>query len=342
MANKGLYVPLKVAIAAIMVALLLGCFPTPYPNLLYQKNNEVWVMADDGTLKTQLSPLSAVPKWAPQGTKNLIAFQKIQNGYWAIFTMDNQGKNLQQLTDYVCGENYSWSPDRNWIVYENHQNGNWDIYKIKADGTSPTRLTTNPLEDRFPDWSPNGNQIAYSADLGTKKDIFVMDTNGNNAKNVTNIPANYVALQPVWSPKGDKILFLGNPSYIYSSGHERLYLVNPQQAGSWQEISKIDGVSSFLFTPSADYILYRGSRETGAALYKQGTDSPNQTPEILSTFDLGYGSMAVNETEVFFAKQLSSASPSPMDGLYSLTWRWKGTSSFHETLLEHAGSNPDY
>jgi Tol biopolymer transport system component len=342
MNKKSHYGPSKMVVLTIMVNLLISCSTKPYPNLLYCKNNGVWVMADNGKLNKQLQALAAYPQWAP-GTKDLVSFLKSQSGTLSLCTVDNTGQNFKQLTDYSCGENYSWSPDRNWITYESNQNGNWEIYKIKADGSSATRLTFNTLPDHNPVWSPNGGQIAYVSDIGAKRDVIVMDIIGKNAVNVTQVPSGYTALYPQWSPKGDKIAFIGNPAFFNSSGSTRLYIIDPKQPPpNWNEVSNIDNVSSFLFTPSGDNIIFRANGPTGEAIYKQNINQTNQKPEILTSFGLGIGSMAVDEVCLYFAKILSTSSSSPLDGVYSLTWRWKGDPNFKETFLGNGIGNLDY
>jgi Tol biopolymer transport system component len=46
----------------------------------------------------------------------------------------------------------SFNRDGTRIAFATSRNGNNEIYKMKADGTSPTRLTTNTAADIEPDW----------------------------------------------------------------------------------------------------------------------------------------------------------------------------------------------
>jgi Tol biopolymer transport system component len=326
----------QLALLVLVSTLLVGCQKSTSPNLLYSKQAGVWIMADNGQTKTPLQSLAAHPQWA-SGTKDLIAFLKISpNGYWAIFTMDNNGQNVKQLTDYNCRDCFSWSPDRNWIVYESYQYNNFDIYKIKADGTSQTRLTNNPLVDENPAWSPKGDKIAYDSETAKTKDIFVMDIDGKSITNVTNVPATCIARYPVWSPTGDKIAFLESCPHVLS---ERLCIYDPKKVPNSYEISPIDDVKSFLFTPSGDYIIYN----TEKTIYKQNANTTTSAPQILTTFGLSVGRMDVNEIDLFFTKKISSTVSSPDDGLYSLSWRHlKGDPNFWEIQLDPEGSDPDY
>lgn len=309
------------------------------PNLVYDRSNGIWIMKDDGTMKTQLQANGAHPRWAP-GTKDLIAFLQFKNGYWAVCTMDNKGNNVHVLTGYTCGEEISWSPDRKWIAYESFQNNNWDIYKIKADGSSQTRLTTNAASDRFPAWSPDGKKIAYWSDQGKMSDIFTMNTDGSGKTNMTTVSAGHAALNPVWSPSGAKIAFVCNPSLYVSPGYERLYTVDVKTAPNANEISSVDGVNSYVYAPSGDYILYAANQPDGGKIYKQTTADAKQTPEVLTTYYMTAGRIDANEIALYFYQQKKST-PASTDGLFVLTWRWQNSGKYQEALLDHYGSEPD-
>ena len=51
-----------------------------------------------------------------------------------------------------------WSPDGSQIAYSTWPEEDFDIqfeiYVMNADGSNPTRLTTDPSDESFPTWSP--------------------------------------------------------------------------------------------------------------------------------------------------------------------------------------------
>ena len=55
-----------------------------------------------------------------------------------------------------------------------------DIWVIAADGSAPTRLTTNPASDRSPRFSPDGSQIAFSSNRDGDFEIYVMPALGGD------------------------------------------------------------------------------------------------------------------------------------------------------------------
>jgi Tol biopolymer transport system component len=121
----------------------------------------------DGTNRTRLTngPFSDLgPKWSPDGQRILF----VRDG--DLYSIKLDGTGLTPLTS--TGESdlqAEWSPSGDRIAFTRRLNGpsfpcsicGFEIYVIKADGSSPTRLTTNTLWDAQPKWSPDGQHIAF-------------------------------------------------------------------------------------------------------------------------------------------------------------------------------------
>ena len=96
--------------------------------------------------------------WSPDGSR--IAFANLDG---RLSVMNRDGSNVTQLTEQlILHPAYggpSWSPTGIHIVFSgaltrDEQTANYDIYVIAADGSSLTRLTTEPGDDIEPVWSP--------------------------------------------------------------------------------------------------------------------------------------------------------------------------------------------
>ena len=80
------------------------------------------------------------------------------------------------------------------------------IWTMNADGSDPTRLTSNSGQDTWPSWSPDGGMIAYTSDVADPyQDIWVMNANGSGQTRLTTTSA-FDAF-PEWSPDGTRIAF---------------------------------------------------------------------------------------------------------------------------------------
>jgi len=60
---------------------------------------------------------------------------------------------------------------------------------MDTDGSNPTNLTNNGLQNRSPSWSPDGSKIAFESrrnSNGGNIEIYVMDVDGSNQTIITN------------------------------------------------------------------------------------------------------------------------------------------------------------
>jgi Tol biopolymer transport system component len=71
---------------------------------------------------------------------------------------------------------------------------------MNADGTNPTRLTTDPAEDFGTAWSPDGTQIAFTSRRGSASGasaVYIMNADGSNQNPVHPFGCQAV---PAWQP----------------------------------------------------------------------------------------------------------------------------------------------
>ena len=141
-----------------------------------------------------------------------IAFSSDRGGDMNIYVMDEDGKNVVQLTDHPQVDSTpAWSPDGRLIAFSSlrdelpNTHGNSEIYIMDSDGGNPTRLTQEPNSiDTLPAWSPYGNRIAFASNRDGTGDIYVMDADGGNLGRLTHDEWNRSPYDwaPSWSPSG--------------------------------------------------------------------------------------------------------------------------------------------
>jgi Tol biopolymer transport system component len=203
----------------------------------------VWSMNPDGSSPTRLTDdtsrterlpsfthvYDSGPAWSPDGTK--IAFISNRNRYFALYTMNADGSNVQLVTDKVLEPGGpAWSPDGGGIAFSagigitiepNKPFG--DIYLINVDGSGLTKLTRDSGVNGSPTWSPDGKEIAFASnrDPDGRSRIWVMNADGSNQRRLGDIQntsnPNFYGGQPSWSPDGTKILF---------NGYRELFVMN--------------------------------------------------------------------------------------------------------------------
>ena len=130
-----------------------------------------------------------------------------------IFVMDNDGTNVEQLTDDdLQVHNPCWSPDGTKIAFERGVPP--EIWVMDADGSNLRQLTTPPDDyyDAGPAWSPDGGKIAFTREdsfTGASIGIYVIDANGPAGVGTLLIDVTR-ASHPSWSPDGSEISYDSN------------------------------------------------------------------------------------------------------------------------------------
>ena len=81
-----------------------------------------------------------------------------------------------------------------------------DIYTMNADGSNPTNITDNNVENYSPAWSPDGSKIAFARWGSSTSDIYVMNAGGSGQTKLSGT-GDSDDFDPAWSPDGSKIAF---------------------------------------------------------------------------------------------------------------------------------------
>jgi Tol biopolymer transport system component len=154
------------------------------------------------------------PSLSPDG--QFVAYASPAEGNWDIYLLRVGGQNAINLTAESVDDDWhpSFSPDGRSIAFASGRDGG-GIFIMGATGESVRRVADGGFH---PDWSPDGKQIVYSTgepirthrgrgvhgslhivDLATGEDRLLTEGDGD-------------AVQPSWSPKGDRIAFWGFPA----------------------------------------------------------------------------------------------------------------------------------
>ena len=199
----------------------------------------------------------AYPRWSKDGKR--ILFQSNESGKWQIYVMDENGKNIRQITMESSNNNFlDWSPDNKKIAFVSDRTGNEEIFVMNANGTNQKQLTFTHARNIHPYWSPNGDKIFFNStrDDANAFEIYVMNPDGSHVKRITHSADDETCAR--LSTSGDRIVFLKNNEH----GLDDVFIMNLKDS-SQQNITNTpttDGWPCWL--AGGNKILY-SAREEG-------------------------------------------------------------------------------
>ncbi len=268
-----------------------GTVIAPATNLTWSTDNpQVATVGEDGTVSGVGYGHARITANAAGGKSSAadvyvvgeIVVSSSRGGKFQLYAAERA--NLAQLakitTDTTNATDPAFSADGSRIAYVSTSPGNAEIYVMNADGTSPTRLTTDPLADGRPVFTPDGQTILFhSARTGGKQQIWAVNVDGTGLTQLTRDSINFA---PSVSPDGQTVAYVSMRNKNYDIWLMARDGSNPRQFTPTPQIKESE--PRFLRDGSLAYLVERreGNRTvqqvvradvvTGAVTPLTGTD----------------------------------------------------------------------
>jgi len=143
---------------------------------------------------------------------NQIAFSRLTDEYWQIWTMQPNGKGLQQHTCSTSDKRYPyWNRDNNKLYYRTNNN---EAFILDLISSEENRIFSDLGMIGSIAVSPDGTQlllVRFRTELRDSTDLWIVSINGKIRKRLTMDAG--MQYDPCWSPDGNRIVYVSGTGY---------------------------------------------------------------------------------------------------------------------------------
>jgi Tol biopolymer transport system component len=255
----------------------------------------------------ELVHASGWPAVSPDGSTLVVSERTPSGDRMALVLWNADGTNPRRVyRDDVTVMGLEWSRDGRWLVFgagsffERRTIEPSQIMIMRPDGSDAHAVTKGPGNAGFPSWSPDGTQIVYRlwTDSEQGEGLRIVDVATGESRVLTR---EYDTL-PLWSPKGDVIMFTryaADERFPYDEFD--IYTIRPDGT-DLKRLTDAEGNDAHSsWSPDGNYILWSSSRfgfkdeaplvinqpQPYAELFIMNADGSNQQPLTDNQYEEG-------------------------------------------------------
>jgi len=165
--------------------------------------------------------MAIVPQdaWSPDGKRLLFLAERTEDNsppmHFPLYVVNAGGTDERRLVDSALPDP-QWSPDGTSILFRSG-----DALFIAEAATGSVRPLTS---GGSASWSPDGTRIVFTGADG----IYIIDADGTHRTRLSNLKMH--ERNPVWSPDGKSIAFIGNGWFVMDADGANKKRVSKLQA----------------------------------------------------------------------------------------------------------------
>jgi TolB protein len=168
---------------------------------------EIWIVDVSGANLHKLTNYpgpDVSPTWNPRTNSQLAWVSAHSTGLPQIYTMDQDGSNVQRMTDTGYAISPSWSPNGQFLTFSWNRKygpgapGGQDIYVMDIASKRWLQLTHDAGSNDYPSWAPDTRHIVFERTIGGHSQIWSMLSDGTEQHQLTQTGNNFM---PNWTWK---------------------------------------------------------------------------------------------------------------------------------------------
>ncbi|MFC1501241.1 Tol-Pal system beta propeller repeat protein TolB [Elusimicrobiota bacterium] len=230
-------------------------------------SKEIYLIDYDGyNLRrlTKTKSINVLPAWSPSGDEILFTtYIRSNPDLYSISLKERKIKKISTIQGLNTAA--SFSPDGETIALTISKGSYPNIYLISKNGQLIKQLTRRTSIETSPSFSPNGKEIVYISDRPGYPQLYIMNIDGGN---VRRLYTKGFCDSPVWSPRGDKIVF----SMRQNREKFDLYLYD-LPTGRIKRLTQNEGNNENpSWSPDGRFIVFSSTRTRQKCLYIMGID----------------------------------------------------------------------
>ncbi len=233
---------------------------------------EIYKIDYDGYNLVQLTndkSINIYPRVSPDGKKIVYTTYKDRNPDLYIMNIDGTNKEPLSLSQGL-NVTANWSIDgEKLLVTMTKAKHSPNLYILDLKTKSLKRFTFSNSIDISGFFSPNNREVVFISDRSGVPQMYIASIDGSN---IRRLPTEGYTTSPMWSPKGDKIVFCIQGK----NGLFDIYLYDIPRNEYFRLTQNSGSNESPYFSPDGRFIVFVSNRNGKYELFTMFLDGSNQ------------------------------------------------------------------